>query len=262
MPKQRIRLEISYDGINYNGWQKQPDGNTIQDHLERALGRIFNQEIRTIGSGRTDSQVHALAQNVHFDFSGELRSRDLAHSINSLLPADIVVQKAWRTDESFHALKSATQKTYRYKILQLERPCPMRRNQSWWLRKELDLERLNHLSQSLVGVHDFQAFQSTGTELATTVRTIYSAQWNRSGEELIFEIMGSGFLKQMVRNIVGTVVVLAAETKADISVASKKLQTILDKKDRTLAAAPAPGYGLYLTKVTYPESMLSSCLEL
>ena len=208
----RIRLLLSYDGTDYHGWQKQPSGNTIQNVLEDALAKLFQEEIKTIGSGRTDTGVHALAQNVHFDLNKDIEGKDLRYMINSQLPDSIVVQKAWIVPDDFHALSSAESKVYEYRILQTEIPCPLRRGQTWWVKK-LDINILNTLAETFIGEHDFKSFQSTGTDVPDTVRKITQSHWEELGEELFYMVEGEGFLKQMVRNMVGTMVELSLKSE-------------------------------------------------
>lgn len=248
----RVRLQIAYDGTDFVGWQKQKNGKAIQNHLEEALGKIFSCEVKTIGSGRTDAGVHAFDQNAHFDLPKALGDFDLIYSLNSLLPKSIVIKKAWQVPASFHALHSAQEKIYRYRILQGSTACPLRRHFTWHLRQKLETEKLNLLSEILVGQHDFKSFQSTGTKVATTIRKVLSARWQEEGDELIFIVKGNGFLKQMVRNIVGTVVALALEGRGP-----EELLEILASKDRRKAAPPAPPQGLYLQEVVYPHEILT-----
>ena len=255
----RIRLLLSYDGKDFQGWQKQvsrDDCVTVQSLLEKALFKITQEEVRTFGSGRTDSGVHAKAQNVHFDIEKDITTMDLAHALNSQLPPEIVVQDAWKMSENFHALSSASEKIYVYRILQAPRPCPLRQRYAWWMRRKLNLEALQTLADSLVGEKDFKSFQTTGTDLAHTVRTIHEARWREVGDELQLVLRGNGFLKQMVRNIVGTMVDLerGGFSRSELI---QKMAEIIAAKDRQEAGTTAPAHGLCLEDVVYPPEIIS-----
>ncbi len=265
----RIKLLISYDGTDYAGWQKQADESvtagrpTVQGTLEEALSKIFDQKIRTIASGRTDAGVHAEAQIVHFDLNGEkeITQQKLLRALNKMTPASLAVKKAWVAPDDFHALFSAEGKTYRYIMHNSPIPDAIGARYATQLDKLLDLARLNALSEPLLGVHDFKSFQTSGTDVKTTIRKIKEARWLSLGpsapDKVEFRITGTGFLKQMVRNIVGTLIYLHQNdgTAADIN-------RILAAKDRTQAKTTAPPEGLYLHAVYYPSDLDNRCREL
>lgn len=267
----RIKLQISYDGTDYAGWQRQaedgPDGRpTLQATLEMALSKVFNEAIKVQASGRTDAGVHAEAQIVHFevpvDTDGkpkkDVQNMNLIRSLNALTPDSLAVQRAWTAPNDFHALHSAIGKTYRYQIHNSPIPDPHRVRSTTWFKKPLDINKLNGLSEVLLGTHDFKSFQTSGTPIKNTVRTISQAKWSACGPNLIhFHITGTGFLKQMVRNIVGTVIYLHQNEGTP-----EDLKNILDSKDRQAAKQTAPAQGLFLQSVEYPTDLDNQCREL
>ncbi len=261
----RIRLDLSYKGTNYFGWQKQPDRPTIQQELETALHKLFSHAktpFKTQGSGRTDAGTHAYQQVVDFKVDQtlvpSLAHFDIIRGLNRHLPRDIRVTNAFEVPDSFNSLKSATSKTYLYKINNDAYACPLKNDLALWVQNPLDLHYLNAITQPLIGVHDFTSFQTSGTRLMTTVRQIYSARWFHGPDaEIWFEITGSGFLKQMVRNIVGTL--LDGHWKQQHS--AESIQNILDSKSRPKAGSTAPAHGLYLYQVKYPSDLDKKCLK-
>lgn len=257
----RYRIHISYDGTDFLGWQKQPEGRTVQDAVDNALKLLFKQDIPTQGSGRTDAGVHALDQVVHFDFEGDLSRFDIVRGLNRFLPSSIVVRKAYSCPPDFHCLRDAESKTYLYRVLNTPTPNPLKTRYAYWVRSEIDLDYLNAITQPLIGEHDFKAFQTSGTELKTTVRHVYEAQWTRTSDpesEIVFQITGNGFLKQMVRNVVGTLLDGYWEKRHS----PESIRSILSSKDRQIAGSTAPAHGLTLFQVNYPESLDKKCLKL
>ena len=256
--KQRIRILLSYEGTDFSGWQRQALGQrTIQDSLEKALSQLFNEPITVIGSGRTDARVHAHGQVAHFDTSRDIAKYDFLYALRGLLPRSIGVRKAWLAPRAFHARNSAVRKTYRYRILNAAHPSPFLRNYALWIRRSLDVERLNSLVQPLVGTHDFKSFQTGDQYYETTVRTIEAAQWQKKGPVLTFSVTGNGFLTHMVRNIVGTTLNLDYKGESP-----KEMTDILAAKDRKLARATAEPQGLLLYQVEYPHTLDIQCRKI
>lgn len=253
----RVRLHLSYDGTDYKGWQKQSgqkDIQTIQGQLEKALKKLTAFDISTTGSGRTDAGVHAQKQVVHFDLPPEksFETTDWRRGLNCFLPGAIRVQEAHLAPPQFHALKSALSKTYLYRLHDSPAEDPLRSRQSWWVSSPLDLDYLQKLSRPLVGRHDFASFQTSGTILATTTREILSFQWSREADgSVCAQIEGSGFLKQMVRNLIGTLThrYWLKELKP------QHILEILEAKDRQKAFGTAPAHGLCLLDVKYPAEL-------
>ncbi|MCO5114184.1 MAG: tRNA pseudouridine(38-40) synthase TruA [Bdellovibrionaceae bacterium] len=257
----RYRIHISYDGTDYLGWQKQPEGRTVQGAIENALKLLLKNDISTQGSGRTDAGVHALDQVAHFDYDGDLARFDMVRGLNRFLPSAVVVREAYRCPDDFHCLRDAESKTYLYRVLNTPTPNPLKTRYGYWVRSKVDLDYLNQITQPLLGEHDFKAFQTSGTELKTTVRHIFEAQWSPSpqdDEEVLFLIRGNGFLKQMVRNIVGTLLDGHWERRHS----PESIRSILSSKDRQIAGSTAPAQGLTLFKVNYPENLDNKCLKL
>lgn len=256
----RIKLLISYDGTDYCGWQKQKDHAfaselpTLQETIEIALSRVFNEPIALSASGRTDAGVHALAQVGHFNTEKPL-PKDLCWALRSLLPPSIVIKAAWQAPEDFHSTLSATHKTYRYWIWNKPRSSALLHRYSWWIRQPLDTTFLNEASQYLIKKQDFKSFQSTGTTVQTTVREIFNAEWKaRSNGIVEFQITGSGFLKQMVRNVAGTLINLHQKSQP-----AEMMEEIIAARDRRKAGVAAPPNGLFLYKVYYPRKLDNKC---
>jgi tRNA pseudouridine38-40 synthase len=249
----RVKLVVSYDGTDYCGWQKQKHSikPSVQENLETALARIFKEPVRCISSGRTDTGVHALAQIVHFDAPRNPQGINFVKALRAMLPESIVVQSAESVPKEFHSLLSARAKTYRYVIsTKITAPTFMARFCHWYPHR-FDLEHLQKLAQVIEGTHDFKSFQSVGTDVPTTIRTIYKARWIQKRPHLYyFEVTGNGFLKQMVRNLVGTQLYFMQKNRTPDDLAH-----LLLAKDRTQAAYTAPAKGLFLVKVFYRGSL-------
>ena len=259
----KVKFTVAYDGTGYCGWQKQKQEGqvAVAEVLEKALSKVFDEKIVLYASGRTDAGVHALNQVCHFSTSRPLdpaKKWDFSWAMNSQLPSGIVVKKAWIAPEPFHATLSATHKTYRYLILNTNRPSAHLNRYMAWERRKLDMEHLKATSKFVLGTHDFKSFQSVGTEVKDTIRQIYQAEWEwRRPHVLQFTVTGSGFLKQMVRNIVGTSLMLEKRQEDPL-----KMKEIMDLMDRRKAGPPAPAEGLYLMRVYYPQDLDNGCIEL
>lgn len=259
----KVRFTVAYDGTGFCGWQKQKpeDQVSVAQTIEEALEKVFAEKISLFASGRTDAGVHALNQVCHFSTHRKMdpnKKWDLCWALNAHLPPSIVVKKAWLAPDDFHATLSATHKTYRYLLINRSRPSAHLNRYAHWARLPIDLQHLQDSSRFLLGNHDFKSFQSVGTPVKDTIREIYQAdwQWRRPGV-LQFTVTGSGFLKQMVRNIVGTSLMLERK-----GLDPSKMQEILAAQDRMKAGPPAPAQGLYLMRVYYPQDLDNRCLEL
>jgi tRNA pseudouridine38-40 synthase len=242
-----IKLLIEYDGTNYRGWQVQPDGPTIQGMLEEKLSRLTSERIHVIGSGRTDSGVHALGQVAHFRTQSQMDIRTIQRALNSLLPPDIVIREVEEVDEGFHARKQSKSKVYEYRILNRNLRSVFHRGYVWHIPQKLNLAEMKKATQSLIGEHDFSAFRTVGSPTRSTVRRVIRGEWKRGRDGLIrFEIEANGFLKQMVRSIIGTLVEIGkGRMKAT------DFRKILNSKDRKEAGPTAPAQGLFLKEVKY-----------
>jgi len=242
-----FKLIIEYDGTEYQGWQRQKNAATIQGEIENALKIMTGKEITLIGSGRTDSGVHALGQCANFHCETRLDPQIFQKGLNSLLNKDIVIKDCQYADENFHARYDVKSKTYQYRILNRQIPAAVGRHYAWFIRKKLDTDAMRSAAMHLKGIHDFKAFEGAGSPRSHTVRSVFRTDISeQDAGYVVFEIEADGFLKFMVRNIVGT---LAETGLGKISPAD--FRQILLKKDRKLAAATAPPQGLFLMNVTY-----------
>jgi tRNA pseudouridine38-40 synthase len=242
-----IKLLIEYDGTNYQGWQVQPKGPTIQGILEEKIGLLTGQPVQLFGSGRTDSGVHALGQVAHFKTQSQMDIHTIQRALNSLLPHDIVIQKAEEVDEGFHARKHSKSKIYEYRILNRNLRSAFHRGYVWHIPQKLNLTEMKKATQSLIGEHDFSAFRTVGSPTRTTVRRVIRAEWKRGRDGLIrFEIEANGFLKQMVRSIIGTLVEIGKGRME-----ASEIREILNSRDRKEAGPTAPAQGLFLKEVKY-----------
>lgn len=241
-----VMLVLAYDGGRYRGFQRQKNAISVQNILEQKLAVLFGHTIELAASGRTDTGVHAYGQVVNFFTIGTIPIDRVVKAINSLLPDDIVVQKAREMDMEFSARHSAKDKTYIYRVQQGELLDPFLRNYTWFVKKSLNIDLMNQALAMLVGEHDFSAFQAAGSAPMHPVRTIYRADCEKQNNEIIFTFWGNGFLYHMVRNIVGTIVNVGLE-KTSI----EKFREIFYSKDRKKAGATAPAQGLYLKEVNY-----------
>jgi len=244
---QKFRLIIEYDGGAYCGWQRQKDDPSIQGTIEAALARMTRQAVTLHGAGRTDAGVHALGQAAHFVCPTGLDATALLKGLNSLLPADIVIRACNPVAPDFHARFSARAKTYRYRILNQPRRAAVGRQYAWHIFRPLDLDAMQSVRQAVIGRHDFKAFENTGSPRRYTVREVTQADWQRQDDgHLTFDITADGFLKFMVRNIVGTLVAVGLGRLRPEEVAA-----IRDSGDRRRAGATAPPHGLFLLQVHY-----------
>lgn len=246
-PRRNIRLLLEYDGTRYHGWQRQKDAVTIQQTLEEALRQLTGEKMAVIGSGRTDAGVHALGQVANFRTASPIPLKAFHAGLNSLLPYDIAVLGAREAEPDFHARKSARAKTYEYRILNRPSRSPLHHHYGWWLAAPLDLPAMVQAAATLPGEHDFTAFRASGSDNLNPVRRVLAAQWRlHPGGWLRFTITATGFLRGMVRSLVGTMVEVG-QGKA----APGKLGELLGSRARSLAGPTAPPQGLYLVEVVY-----------
>jgi tRNA pseudouridine38-40 synthase len=255
-PRRNLLLRVSYDGADFSGWQIQPERLTIQGVLTEALASITGEPVHLHGSGRTDAGVHAVAQAASVVLASPIPCANLVQAMNDRIPESIRVLSVQEVGEDFHARRNARSKIYRYRIYR-EKPCPP------WLARyvypfpyPLDEDSMRRAAREFQGTRDFRSFASTdGTSRASdleeeksTVRTIYTSVLERQGEELIYTVVGSGFLNHMVRNIVGTLIEVGRENIPEQGIAA-----ILAACDRSAAGPTAPARGLHLVRVNYPE---------
>lgn len=239
----RVMLVVAYDGTNYQGWQVQPSGNTIEDELNRHLSALFMEDIKVIGASRTDSGVHALGNLAVFDTSARMPAEKIAYALNQRLPEDIRIQQSVEVATDFHPRHIDTRKTYEYRITCGEFPIPTKRLYSFFTYHQLDMNSMKQAATYLIGEHDFKSFCSTAAVVETTVRTIYDISVTKQQEDIVIQVTGNGFLYNMVRIIAGTLMEVG---KGKIQPAQMK--DILEAKDRTAAGPTAVARGLTLVK--------------
>lgn len=244
----RIRTIISYDGTNYVGWQVQPNGVSVQALLEKALYELTGEQIRVEGSGRTDSGVHAKAQVAHFDTEARMAADKFAIAMNMHLPPDIRVMYSEECEPDFHARFSAKRKVYRYTVQLGPHADVFRRTTSLHLHYMPDVESMQKAASYVIGMHDFNAFKCTNSSMENTVRTIERSEWTKDGNLLVYTVEGNGFLYNMVRILVGTMLEIGSGKRKP-----EDLQKAIESGQRTDAGATAPAHGLCLCRVIYPD---------
>lgn len=242
-----FKLIIEYDGTAYHGWQDQGGLPTIQGEIEKALAAISGRRVRVFGSGRTDAGVHAWGQVANVALETRLGPRELQNALNSLLPADIVIRQCRPAEPTFHARYSATSKVYHYRILNRPVAPAVGRQYVWAIRHPLDLTAIRTAIAPLLGRHDFKAFEGAGSPRRHTMREVIAAELTETApDELVFAIEADGFLRGMVRNIVGTLVEVGKGRRPPTDV-----ERILRSRDRRNAGITAPPQGLFLVVVRY-----------
>ena len=243
----RIKLTVAYDGTDYCGWQIQPNGITVEEVLNRNLSELTGEEINVTGASRTDSGVHAQGNVAVFDSDTTIPPERIAYAVNRKLPEDIVVIRSEEVPGDWHPRYQETEKTYEYHILNREMPDPVRRRDTYFVSYPLDLEAMRRAAAYLKGEHDFRSFCNVHTDVQDTVRTIYDLDIIRSGDLVTVRIRGNGFLYNMVRIIVGTLVRVGRGFYSP-----GQVKGILEAKERTSAGVTAPPQGLVLVKIDYP----------
>jgi tRNA pseudouridine38-40 synthase len=246
MPKFKAILE--YDGAAYHGWQLQKDAPTVQGAVEEALGRIIGAHVRVVGAGRTDAGVHAEGQTIHFCAEWTHETGNLLKGLNALMPPDVAALSLDIAPDDFHARHSAKLKTYRYEVLCRSIRSPLRRGRAWHVARPLDVSLMNTAASFLVGVHDFAAFGRPTDGTPSTVRNVTSAKWSfdPSCGVARFTVTGSGFLRKMVRSVVGSLIEVGLGR-----VPPEHVAETLRSKDRSKAGTTAPAHGLFLQEVLY-----------
>jgi len=265
--RRNLRLTLAYDGTDFSGWQVQPDASTIQGTLASAIGRLTGENVLPQGSGRTDAGVHALAQVASFATESPIPIENFPKALNDILPAAIRVLEVMEAAAEFHARRSAQAKTYRYRIFREPVCSPFLARYVWHFPYPLDEESMMRAAGVVVGESDFTSFAAVDPErdvlnplnhqghegtrgeveiAVSNVRTVFSSSWERQGDEFIYTVRGSGFLHHMVRNLVGTFILVGKGTLQVDDIAR-----ILQARNRTAAGATAPASGLFLVSVEY-----------
>ena len=242
----RVKLTIAYDGTEYCGWQIQPNGITVEEVLNKALKKMTGENICVIGASRTDSGVHAMGNVAVFDTETSIPADRIAMALNQRLPEDIVIVKSEEVAPDFHPRYCDCEKTYEYHILNTKIPVPTKRQYHYFVSYDLDVDAMRRAAAFLVGEHDFESFCNIRTDVESTVRTITKLDILEQGEEIVVQITGNGFLYNMVRIIVGTLVRVGRGFYPP-----EKVKEILEAKDRTAAGVTAPPQGLFLKEIRY-----------
>ena len=242
-----IKLEIEYDGKEFNGWQKQPNKLNIQGEIEKAIERITGEEVELMASGRTDAGVHALGQVANFKTNSNIPIEKFAIALNSNLKKSILIKSAEEVDDRFHSRLSCKKKTYRYVIDNSKYGSAIYRNLETHIDIPLDIEKMKQAVKYFEGEHDFKAFKASGTSSKSSVRTIYKAEiLEKENNKIWIELTGNGFLYNMVRIIAGTLVEVGLG-----NIEPKEIENIIKSKKRENAGKTLPPQGLYLVNVEY-----------
>jgi tRNA pseudouridine38-40 synthase len=246
MGHRNLKLTLAYDGTRFVGWQKQAGGESIQGLLEGAMSRLEGAPVTVHGAGRTDAGVHAESQVASARVTLAHDAATIVRALNAILPPDVRVNAVEDVAADFHARFSAREKAYRYRIANVAVMSPFVRAYAWHVPEPLDLAAMRDAAAAVVGTHDFAAFQSAGSDVATTERTVTRSEFVDRDGLLAYEIAGTGFLRHMVRAIVGTLVEVGRGRRP-----STDVQAVLAGRSRREAGATAPAHGLTLVKVEY-----------
>ena len=246
----RYKSIVEYKGGAYAGWQIQPNAITLQQVIEEKMSEALGQSIKVVASGRTDSGVHAKGQVIHFDAITTIPANNITYAVNKLLPKDIRIMDCEEVADDFHARYNAKIKTYSYSLYFSRVASPLREDTYHRLVHRIDIIRMRECADILEGTHDFKAFMASGSEVIDTVRTIYSIKLVERDDELIIFVTGNGFLYNMVRIIVGTLVAFSEK-----KLTTKEIYDILNKGERRLAGKTYPSNALCLIEVLYAEKI-------
>jgi len=251
MEMARYFIDLAYDGTRYHGWQTQKNAASVQETLDQALSLILGEMVETVGSGRTDTRVHALQQVAHFDVSRKIQAEKIRDRLNSYLPGDIAIRHIWEVKPDAHARFDAVRRCYEYRISRIKDPFLVQR--ACYFRKEIDLEQMNEAAGILINTRNFQSFSRVKTEVNHFICEVYDAVWEKAGEMIIFSICADRFLRGMVRALVGTMLDIGTgKTGID------DLNKIILQRDRKAAGRAVPAHGLYLKSVRYPEEIYTN----
>lgn len=242
-----VKLTLSYDGTEFCGWQIQPNGITVQQVLEDALFAVTGEQIKVTGSGRTDAGVHAQGQVAHFEIEKEnIPAEKFSKALNAHLPANVKVIKSEKAEQGFNACRNAKKKTYSYSLYLSDVELPLKERFAVKIDKKPDLELMKKTAQLFVGEHDFKCFCASGSSVKTTVRTIYYIDIEHFGQDIKISVCGNGFLYNMVRSLVGTLLDAGYGR-----ITESQIKEMLEQKDRSLCGRTLPAKGLCLESVDY-----------
>lgn len=244
----RVRLTVAYDGTAYHGWQVQKNGETIESVLNRQLSVLLKEPIRVIGASRTDAGVHALGNVAVFDTDCRMPAEKISYALNQWLPPDIRIQESAQVADDFHPRKAACTKYYEYQILNREFELPHLRLNTHFLRRKLNVKRMQEACPYFLGEHDFKSFCSIHTQAESTVRTVYSLTVEETDGLIRIRVSGNGFLYNMVRILAGTLIEIGLSEREP-----EEMKEILEARDRQAAGPTAPARGLTLVGMVYEE---------
>lgn len=244
--QKRVKLTVAYDGTNYHGWQLQKNGITIESELNRCLTQLLGEEIQVIGASRTDAGVHAMGNIAIFDTTARIPAEKISYALNQRLPEDIRIQCSQEVAADWHPRRQNSRKTYDYRIYCGEFPMPVKRLYTLFTYHKLNVEWMQQGLALLEGEHDFKSFCQVNAQVESTVRTIYHATLIKEGPELVIQVCGNGFLYNMVRIIVGTILEIGQGKKKP-----EDIKQILQQKNRKAAGPTAPACGLTLVKYEF-----------
>ena len=243
----RFFIELSYQGVNYHGWQEQPNANTVQSEINKALSTVFQEKIFVMGAGRTDSGVHAKQMFAHFDYDSNFEIQNLIFRLNKFLPEDISVYNVFKVNEQAHSRFDALSRTYMYYINFSKDPF---NKNAYLFQRKLNLEAMNSACQYIIGKQDFSSFSKIHSQTFTNNCNVTFAKWELQDNGIIFTIISDRFLRNMVRAIVGTLLDVGIG-----KIVPEDIRSIIEKKDRSIAGASVPAHALFLIQVLYPKTI-------
>ncbi len=242
----RVMLIVAYDGTNYHGWQMQPNAVTIEQILNEKLSELLKEDIQVIGASRTDAGVHAEGNVAVFDTNTSIPGEKISYALNHLLPEDIVIQESFEVEPDFHPRKCDSIKTYQYRILNRNFNLPVKGRNAYHFYRKLDLDKMREAAAYFVGKHDFKNFCSSHTQAKSTIRIIYSFDIEEEDEEIVLTVSGNGFLYNMVRMLMGTLLDVGMGRMSP-----DKIPELLAAKERVHSPNTAPARGLTLLDIEY-----------
>jgi tRNA pseudouridine38-40 synthase len=244
----RIGMVLEYDGADYHGWQVQPERATVQGALEGALATILGERVRVEAAGRTDAGVHARGQVAAFSTERAVDCARLQRGVNALCGPGIVAREMGPVAEDFDPRRDARGRRYEYRIRNAPWPCPFTWRHAWHVHRPLDTSAMERAAASLVGEHDFSSFRAADCDAENPVRRVFESTWEAAGDDIVYRVAATAFLRHMVRNVVGTLVEVGTGERA-----LDDFLALLPARDRTRAGATAPPHGLCLVRVEYDQ---------